>query len=99
MARTAEEHCARVILTTDDPYDDDPATIAGEMAAGMKSAPEIILDRRLAIRRALQTAAPGDVVLITGKGTDPIYGKGGAKIPWNDIEVAREEIRRLKRGL
>lgn len=99
MARTAEEHCARVILTTDDPYDDDPATIAGEMAAGMKSAPEIILDRRLAIRRALQMAAPGDVVLITGKGTDPIYGKGGAKIPWNDIEVAREEIRRLKRGL
>lgn len=97
MGRTAEEHSDVVILTTDDPYDDDPAQIAAEIAAGMHKKPEILLDRRLAIRRAFELARPGDVVLITGKGIDPIYGKGGVKIPWSDASVAREELSRIAR--
>lgn len=96
MGKTAEENADVVILTTDDPYDDDPQHIADEMAADMAKKPEIILDRRVAIRRALELARPGDAVLITGKGTDPIYGKGGAKIDWNDVDVAREELSRIK---
>lgn len=96
MGKIAEEHADIVILTTDDPYDDDPAQIAAEMASGMKKAPEIILDRRLAIRRALELARSDSAVLITGKGVDPMYGKGGAVLPWNDVEVAREELARLR---
>lgn len=95
MARTAEQHSEVVILTMDDPYDDDPMQIAQEMAAGMQKQPEIIIDRRLAIRRAFELASKGDTVLITGKGIDPIYGKGGIKIPWSDASVAREELKRI----
>ncbi len=56
MGRIADEACETVILTNEDPYDEDPRAILDAMAAGMKRAPEIIMDRRLAIRRALQIA-------------------------------------------
>lgn len=93
MGRIADEACAEVILTDEDPYDEDPRTILEEMARGMKRAPEIILDRRDAIRRALTVAAAGDTVLISGKGTDPyIMGKNGSKTPWSDAAVAAEEL-------
>lgn len=98
MGKTAEEKCEVVILTNDDPYDEDPQKIADEIASGMARRPEIVLDRRQAIRKAFALARTGDVVLITGKGIDPIYGKGGAKIPWSDAEVAREELTRLRGG-
>jgi UDP-N-acetylmuramoyl-L-alanyl-D-glutamate--2,6-diaminopimelate ligase len=99
MGRVAEEKCAFVILTNDDPYDDDPMQIIEEIAAGMKQRPEILPDRREAIRRALAVARTGDAVLITGKGIDPIYGRGGVKEAWSDATVAREELRRLEKRL
>ena len=58
--------------------------------------PEIIMDRREAIRAAIRAARPGDAVLISGKGTDPyIMGARGTKIPWSDAAVVREELERL----
>lgn len=98
MGKIAEEMCDVVILANEDPYDENPEAIVREMAAGMeKKKPEIIMDRREAIRRALEHAHQGDVVLITGKGTDPfIMGAKGAKTPWSDAAVAREELARLK---
>lgn len=95
IGRIAETSCAHVILTNDDPYDEDPKQIVEDIVHGMGRRPEIIFDRREAIQRAFQRAQPGDVVLITGKGIDPIAGPGGRKIPWNDAEVAREELRKL----
>ncbi|HEY0011005.1 MAG TPA: UDP-N-acetylmuramyl-tripeptide synthetase [Candidatus Paceibacterota bacterium] len=96
MGRIADEACAEVILTNEDPYDEDPEAIVRAMAAGMKRAPRIIMDRREAIRTALGLAQDGDSVLITGKGTDPyIMGADGAKTPWSDAEVVREELRTL----
>lgn len=93
MGRIADEACAEVILTDEDPYDEDPRAILDEMARGMKRAPEIILDRRHAIRRALTLATTGDTVLISGKGTDPyIMGKNGSKTPWSDVAVVAEEL-------
>ena len=57
-----------------------------------------ILDRREAIRKSLELAKPGDIVIITGKGCEPsICVTGGKKIPWDDREVAREEIKRLSK--
>lgn len=94
MGKTAEENADVVILTNDDPYDDDPMQIIDEIAAGMRQRPEIIPDRQSAIRHAFAIAKNGDAVLITGKGIDPIYGPGGAKIPWSDADVARAELRR-----
>lgn len=96
MGRIADEACEKVILTNEDPYDEDPRAIVEEMARGMKRAPDIIMDRRAAVRAALAAARPGDAVLISGKGTDPfIMGPHGAKEPWSDVAVVREELERL----
>lgn len=96
MGQIADEACERVILTNEDPYDEDPRAIILAMARGMKRAPEIIMDRREAIRTALAAAREGDAVLVSGKGTDPfIMGAKGMKIPWSDAAVVREELERL----
>lgn len=97
MGAIADECCAKVILTDEDSYDEDPMAILTDMKAGMtRQEPEIILDRRAAIRHALSLARERDVVLISGKGTDPyIMGSHGTKTPWSDERVAREELRAL----
>jgi len=94
MAKIADTYCDHVILTNEDPYDEDPLEILRQMEKGLeKGRYEIILERRLAIRKALQRAGEGDVVFITGKGTDPyIMTKNNTKIPWDDARVAREEL-------
>lgn len=97
MAKIAETYCEEVILTNEDPYDEDPESIVNDMVSGMKEKkPTIIMDRRLAIRYALTKARKGDVVLVTGKGTDPyIMEAHNKKIPWSDEEVVREELQRI----
>lgn len=100
MGRIADEACETVILTNEDPYDEDPRAIITAMTADMKRAPQIIMDRREAIRAALRAARKGDVVLISGKGTDPyIMGARGVKTPWSDATVVREELERLLAGV
>ena len=97
MARIAEKYCDTIILTNEDPYDEEPRAIINDMAAGMKNKKlKIIIDRREAIREALTRAKENDVVLITGKGTDPyIMGKNGQKTPWDDVLVAQQELLKL----
>ncbi len=100
MAKVAEKYCNEIILTNEDPYDEDPLTIIKEMAKEITQKPvEIILDRRQAISKSLQKAAvqPSEsIVLITGKGTDPyIMGARGQKTPWSDYEVTREEVLKI----
>jgi UDP-N-acetylmuramoyl-L-alanyl-D-glutamate--2,6-diaminopimelate ligase len=101
MGSIADTHCDTVILTNEDPYDEDPRSIVDGLAQGMKRAPLIIMDRREAIAQALSLAktlratsnTEHVAVLITGKGTDPcICGPRGSKIPWSDARVAREEL-------
>jgi UDP-N-acetylmuramoyl-L-alanyl-D-glutamate--2,6-diaminopimelate ligase len=98
MGAIAETHCDNIILTDEDPYDEDPQEILEEIAKGIKDKkPEIILDRRTAIGRALLLAKGMEkpAVLITGKGTDPyIMGPNGTKTPWDDRTVAKEEIKK-----
>ena len=97
LGRVAEEFADISIITTEDPYDEDPMIIAKGVAEGfVKKSPIILLDRRAAIREALREAKKGDVVLITGKGTDPyIMRAGGVKEPWSDLVVAGEELKKL----
>jgi len=99
MAKIAERHCEHIILTDDDSYDDDPREITAQMKAAITTKDALIeIDRRLAIRKAFELAKPGDAVLITGKGTDPyLMGPNGAKIPWSDAQVAREELQKVVR--
>ncbi len=108
MAGIAEKHCKEIILTNEDPYDEDPRAIIAQMEEGIsdKQRLHVILNRREAIReacaRAERRAEQKDPntehvsVLITGKGTDPyIMGPGGSKTPWDDAQVAREELKKL----
>ncbi len=98
MAHVAENYCSEIILTDEDPYDDDPQEIVESIAREFtKKKPKIILDRREAIAEALRLAKPGDAVLITGKGTDPyIMRAHGHKEPWSDALVVAEEISKMK---
>lgn len=96
MGKIAEEGCAEVILTNEDPYDESPEKIVNEMAQGMTKKPRVIMDRRDAIKTALSLARTGDVVLISGKGTDPfIMGANGKRTPWSDSSVTRDELKKL----
>lgn len=99
MAEIAEQFCDNIILTNEDPYDEDPRKIVNEMNdAILDKDAEIIMDRRVAINKALKIASQKEnsVVLITGKGTDPfIMGPNGTKEVWSDAEVVREEFLKL----
>jgi UDP-N-acetylmuramoyl-L-alanyl-D-glutamate--2,6-diaminopimelate ligase len=95
MGRLAGEYCSRVILTNEDPYDEDPQSIVEEMARGIEdeSKVSIIMDRRTAIRTAIEEAPNGSVVLLSGKGTDPyIMGPHNTKTPWSDAKVVQQEM-------
>ena len=98
MGRLADLYCDEVILTDEDPYDEDPRKIVDDVAAGVTGKkPIIIMDRREAIREAIGRARKDDAILITGKGTDPyIMGPNGTKTPWSDARVAREELRSIR---
>ena len=99
MASTAEKYCDHIILTNEDPYDEDPRQIVEEMACGIrdKNKVDVIMDRRIAIREAIDKAPDGSYVLISGKGTDPyIMGPNGTKEKWSDAEVVKEELELLR---
>lgn len=97
MGKIAETYCDEVILTNEDPYEEDPRAIVDAMADGMEKKPTIIMDRREAIAHALSLARSGDAVLVTGKGTDPyIMEAGDTRTPWSDAQVVREELQKLK---
>ena len=97
MGTIADKHCEHVVLTTEDPYDEDPEDIAKDVARGIKNhSHEFILDRREAMRKAFQMAEKGWVVFMTGKGAGPyIMGPKGLRTPWDDATVAREELTKL----
>jgi len=92
----AAKYCQEVIVTNEDPYDEDPQEIINQVASGIKGRAERILDRREAIKKSLKLAEAGDVVLITGKGCEAsICLAGGKRVPWDDRKVAKEEFEKL----
>ena len=94
MGEAARLGADRVIVTSDNPRSEDPEAIVDEVLAGAGPEAEREVDRRRAITRAIETAAPGDVVVIAGKGHE--QGQefaGGRKEPFDDCSVAREALR------
>jgi UDP-N-acetylmuramoyl-L-alanyl-D-glutamate--2,6-diaminopimelate ligase len=94
MGRVVTELADVALVTSDNPRSEDPAAIAAEIVAGLEV--EVELDRRVAIERALELARDGDVVVIAGKGHEQGQEIAGRKLPFDDHEVAREALRRLK---
>jgi len=95
LGELAAKYCDEVIVTNEDPYDEDPWQIIGEVAEGTKGKARKILDRREAIREALKLAKEGDIVVITGKGAEPSIVEKGKKIPWDDRKVVKEEFQKI----
>ncbi len=101
LGRMAAERADIVIVTNEDPYDDDPQMIIdqvaeGAVAHGKRDGKDLfrILDRREAIHKAMEMAKTGDLVVLTGKGCEPwICLSNGRKLPWDEVEAAREAIR------
>jgi len=87
-------------VTSDNPRSEDPDAIVAEIVTGTDEHPDadvrVEVDRRSAIARALADAVEGDVVVIAGKGHEQGQEfEGGRKIPFDDCDVAREELARL----
>jgi len=103
LGRMAAKQAQIVIVTNEDPYDDDPMSIINEIAeAALEEGKEEEvtlfrrLDRQEAINLAMTLAEPDDLVLLTGKGNEPVMAvAGGKKIPWDDRQAARRAIRAL----
>ena len=95
LGELAAKYCDEVIVTNEDPYDEDPWQIIEQVASGTKGKARKILDRREAIRTALKLAKEGDIVVITGKGCEPSIVIKGKKIPWDDRKVVREEFQKI----
>lgn len=108
MGEIAAKYCEAVIITNEDPYDEDPQEIMDQIEEGflrrMKVFPEgrkphywKIIDRRDAIRKALELASPGDAIIVTGKGDESwMCLADGKKTPWKEREVIKEEYDKRK---
>ncbi|MBO5296268.1 MAG: UDP-N-acetylmuramoyl-L-alanyl-D-glutamate--2,6-diaminopimelate ligase [Candidatus Homeothermus sp.] len=94
MAKEASLRSDRLILTSDNPRDEDPQEILHDMEAGLeiegKKKTLSIVDRREAIRTAAALAGPGDVILIAGKGHEDYQEIKGVKHHFDDREVVKE---------
>lgn len=104
LGKIAAKYCNTIIITNEDPYDEDPNQILSEIKAGIfenqfpVSNFYQIIDRREAIKKSLELVQSGDVVVITGKGCEPwICIANGKKIPWDDKKVVKEEFEKLKK--
>jgi len=93
MGAVAAQWADRVFVTSDNPRTEDAAGIAREVLAGTGNAgATVVLDRRAAIGAALRAARPGDAVLIAGKGHEDYQIVGTQRLPFDDVQVAREQL-------
>ncbi|MGO9402433.1 MAG: UDP-N-acetylmuramoyl-L-alanyl-D-glutamate--2,6-diaminopimelate ligase [Terriglobales bacterium] len=98
MGEAAGKGSNFVILTSDNPRSEDPLAIMNDAVIGLqKSGAKYSMepDRRKAIALALQHAAPGDIVLLAGKGHEKVQITRDGTIPFDDVDVARENLKAL----
>lgn len=94
MGAAARRLADRVLVTSDNPRNEPPAAIIDEVMEGAGPDAEREVDRRRAIALAVETAEPGDVVVIAGKGHEQGQEfENGRKEPFDDVAVAREAVR------
>jgi len=94
MAAVAQRYAGAIVLTSDNPRDESPATILAQMASGLSSQSRAmqIEDRAQAIAYAIQQAKSQDVVLLAGKGHEDTQEIRGQKLPFSDLAHARSAL-------
>jgi len=102
MGEIVGQRADYVVVSNVDPYEDDPAEIAEDIARAADAAGKkrnenlfVIEDRRAGIAKSLALAHPGDIVLITGKGAEQSITIGGKASPWDDRTVVKEELQKI----
>ena len=98
MGRAAAEFSDFFIITTDDPLSEDPVEIARDVQSGVHGKSpgrdyEVVIDRRSAIRRAIELASPGDTILLAGKGHERSMRTAHGSEPWDERAEAEAAIR------
>ena len=91
MGEVAARLADRVVLTSDNPRGEDPARIIADIQAGMPPV-ESVVDRAVAIRRAIAGAGVNDIVLLAGKGHEPYQEVAGIRTPFSDVDQARAAL-------
>ena len=96
MGKMAEQYADLIILSSDNPRSEDPAKITEEILSGIKdkNRVKVILDRKEALKLAVQSANSKDSVLVTGKGHEDYQEIQGVKYPFSEREIMEEELRR-----
>jgi UDP-N-acetylmuramoyl-L-alanyl-D-glutamate--2,6-diaminopimelate ligase len=102
LGKMAGENADIVIVTNEDPYDDEPMGIINEVADGAIEVGKVldknlfkILDRKEAIAKAISLAGEGDLVLVTGKGSEQAIAIASGKyMPWDDRKVIRDILKK-----
>lgn len=96
MGKIAGSFCSEIVLTNEDPYDEDPRQILADLKSGIAETKfEIskireVLDRREAMKVAIGLAQKGATVVISGKGSEPyVHVANGGRIAWSDRETMR----------
>ncbi|MBI3647044.1 MAG: UDP-N-acetylmuramoyl-L-alanyl-D-glutamate--2,6-diaminopimelate ligase, partial [Acidobacteriales bacterium] len=98
MGEAAGKGSDFVVLTSDNPRSEEPLAIMNDALVGLqRSGTKYTMepDRRKAITLALQQAAPGDIVLLAGKGHEKVQVTKEVRIPFDDAEVTRESLKAL----
>ena len=98
MAELAERGAERVIVTDDNPRNEDGEAIVRDILAGFTEADRVLVerDRRSAIRKAVGLAAAEDTVLIAGKGHERWQEVGASKFPFDDLAEARAALEAVR---
>ncbi|WP_432359537.1 Mur ligase family protein [Sporosarcina sp. UB5] len=100
MGKVAATYSSKVFITTDNPRNEEPSTIIEEILKGIDCESEkidVVLDRRLAIQKAVCYAKNGDVVLIAGKGHEKTQQIGSKVLTFSDFDVAEAALRNKKK--
>jgi UDP-N-acetylmuramoyl-L-alanyl-D-glutamate--2,6-diaminopimelate ligase len=96
MGRVVSDLADVAVVTSDNPRSEEPRTIIDEILSGVEGDVEVEEDRATAIAWSLERADEGDVVVIAGKGHEQGQEFRDRTIPFDDREVARDVLRRLK---
>ena len=97
MGSIATELADRVVVTSDNPRSEDPDAIIRDIRAGVDRGVDVLTERRAAIEFAIMLAAPGDVVLIAGKGHEEYQEVAGVRHPFSDATEAEAFLARRDR--
>lgn len=93
MGAAVARYADLAVVTSDNPRTEDPAGIVAQVAAGVSGCDTVrIVDRREAIRHALDAAAPGDTVLLAGKGHETSQVVGTEKRPFDERRIVRDHL-------